>query len=195
MLYQFLEGEGTSMAKPTTVDPVKLFIAILWSESELLEHAMDKIRQVWGEMDFIGKDTLFNVTEYYVLEMGKNQRRRIISFKKLVMPDMIVHAKLRCNEIEDALLKDRKRKVNLDIGYIDHSKIVLASLKFAGQKIYLGQNVYADMIARYKHGEYTYFEWSFPDFKDARYHDELNNIRKNYLKQLRKENASHCKSK
>ncbi|HMO34611.1 MAG TPA: DUF4416 family protein, partial [Gemmatales bacterium] len=82
---------------------------------------------------------------------------------------------------------DGRRNANLDVGYLDHNKIVLASMKGLGQKIYLGHGVYADMVARYKHGRYQPFEWSFPDFKDGRYDLDWLAIRQKYLEQLKLE--------
>ena len=75
--------------------------------------------------------------------------------------------------------------MNLDIGYLDHNKIVLASVKYAGQKIHLGDGIYADLIARYRGGRYQPFEWTVPDFRDGRYDGELAQIRRTYLNQLR----------
>jgi hypothetical protein len=77
------------------------------------------------------------------------------------------------------------QRVNLDSGYLDHNKIVLASAKGLGQKIDIAQGIYADLVARYRQGHYQPFEWSFPDFKDGRYDSELAEIRRRYLQQLR----------
>ena len=173
------------MAKPQGVDPVKLFVAVLWSNAEALQSASDELRREWGEIDFIGADHPFEITDYYESEMGGNLNRRILSFVRLVPPDCLCRAKHVCNRIEDRLAGNPGRLVNLDIGYLDHNKIVLASFKGAGQKIYLSDGVWADMVARYRQGRYQPFEWTFPDFRDGRYDSELNTIRRTYLEQLR----------
>jgi hypothetical protein len=76
------------------------------------------------------------------------------------------------------------RLVNLDVGYLDLNKIVLASFKGAGQKIYLGGGAWADMTARYRGGRYQPFEWTFPDFRNGRYDEEFKTIRKILREQL-----------
>jgi hypothetical protein len=171
--------------RPQDVDPVKLFTAILWAQSDSLSAATEILESCWGEIDFSGADHPFDMTDYYEAEMGKNLNRRIVSFLHPVPPDCLVSAKHRCNEIEDSLARDEGRLVNLDIGYLDHNKIVLASFKSAGQKIYLGEGVWADLVGRYRQGRYCPFEWTFPDFRDGRYDQELLEIRGIYLTQLR----------
>ena len=173
------------MAKPSPVVPVKLLVAMLWSEPETLVAAERCLTEAWGELDFRGPDRPFDATDYYRTEMGPRLQRRLVAFARLVPPESLRAAKLRCNEIEDQLAGGADRRVNLDIGYLDHNKLVLGSLKYAGQKIHLGDGVYADLIARYKHGRYQPFEWTFPDFRDGRYDDELGVIRRRYLEQLR----------
>jgi hypothetical protein len=108
-----------------------------------------------------------------------------LSFEQLVAPESIREAKLACNELEDRLSGGHGRKVNLDIGYLDHNKIVLASAKYGGQKIHLGDGIYADLVGRYRDGRYQPFEWTFPDFRDGRYDEELAEIRRVYLEHLR----------
>lgn len=173
------------MAKPGPVDRVKLLVAVLWSSKEALEEALDELRSQWGDIDFIGPDHPFEVTHYYESEMGSGLKRRLLSFDHLVPPESVREAKLKCNEIEDRLARGQGRRVNLDIGYLDHNKIVLASVKYAGQKIHLGDGVYADLIARYRERRYQPFEWTFPDFRDGRYDDDLAQIRSTYMSQLR----------
>lgn len=173
------------MAAPQLVPPVKLIVAALWSRSTILEHALDLMTERWGAIDFRGAEHPFDVTDYYAPEMGPNLRRQLFAFAKLVPPEWLKELKLACNQIEDQLRNDRGREVNLDIGYLDHNKIVLASCKYAGQKIPLGDGIHADLIARYAKGKYQPFEWTFPDFKTDRYDGELNAIRARYLEQLR----------
>ena len=173
------------MAEPQPVAPVKLLVAVLWAEAPALAAAEAVLCRDWGAIDFRGPDRPFNATDYYASEMGAALQRRLISFARLVPPESLRQAKLRCNAIEEELAGGSGRRVNLDIGYLDHNKVVLASLKYAGQKIHLGDGVYADLIARYKEGRYQPFEWTFPDFRDGRYDEELGRIRRRYLDQRR----------
>jgi hypothetical protein len=152
---------------------------------------MEELVRIWGEIDFTGVDHPFDMTDYYKKEMGPGLKRRLVAFLRLVNPDSLAAAKHICNEIEDRLAGSNGRLINLDIGYLDHNKIVLASFKGAGQKIYLTDGVWADLVGRYRAGRYSPFEWTFPDFKDGRYDQELMRIRQAYLVQLR-ENSRRC---
>lgn len=173
------------MAAPMLVEPVKLFTAVLWSDAEALAAACGKLTERWGGIDFTGPDHPFDVTDYYESEMGTQLRRRLVSFESLIAPEILPDAKLFCNQIEIALAGPSGRRVNLDIGYLDHNKVVLASVKAAGQKIYLAQGIYADLVGRYADGRYQPFAWTFPDFKDGRFDAELAAMRQRYLRQLR----------
>jgi hypothetical protein len=171
------------VARPQSADPVKLLVGILWSQPGPLQDATEKLVQAWGAIDYTGADHRFDSTDYYEGEMGAGLQRRIVSFRRLAPPDILIGAKHTCNEIEDWLAGPTGRLVNLDVGYLDHNKIVLASFKGAGQKIYLKDGVWADMVARYRAGRYLPFEWTFPDFRDGRYDRELLEIRRLYLNQ------------
>jgi Domain of unknown function (DUF4416) len=173
------------VAQPQPPEPVKYFIAILWADQGALSETYARLRESWGAIDFEGPDRLFDLTHYYDQEMGPDLQRRLISFAALRSPEELAQAKLTCNAVEDALADAKGRRVNLDLGYLDHNKIVLASAKGAGQKIYLRDGIYADLVARYAQGRYQPFPWTFLDFKDGRYDDELATLRGIYLQQIK----------
>jgi hypothetical protein len=162
---------------------VKLFVAMLSPIDSDNDAVLQMMIEVFGSIDFIGAPHPFDVTDYYEDEMGPNLTRRILGFTGPHQADILVGTKLACIELERALSMEGNRTVNLDIGYLDHNKIVLASTKGAGQKIYLDSGIYADFVARYTHGSYKPFEWSFPDFKDGRYDREFAALRKLLLEQ------------
>ena len=166
------------MARPCDAEPVKLFVAAIYAREDALRAAVRLMESAWGEIDHTGADRHFDLTDYYEPEMGKNLRRRLFSFRKLFPPERLGEAKHVANDIEDKFAAENARIINLDVGYLDLNKIVLASFKGAGQKIYLGGGAWADMTARYRGGRYQPFEWTFPDFRDGRYDEELRTIRK-----------------
>jgi len=173
------------MAEVKNVLPVKYFAAVLYKEKTCLEQALRSLEEKWGSVDISGEDRLFDVTAYYEPEMGAPLLRRLMSFHSLLCPSLMSDIKLACNQIEQSLSVNQKRTVNIDAGYLDHNKILLASAKEAGQKIYIGKGIYADLAGRWKAGRYQPFEWSFPDFKDGRYDKELLKMRTEYLRQIK----------
>ncbi|MCS7158843.1 MAG: DUF4416 family protein [Gemmatales bacterium] len=173
------------MVKLQPPDPVKFFAAILWADLTALQRALLLLQERLGPLDYVSVDYRFDVTHYYEPEMGPNLYRRLISFLRLQLPDKLAEYKLLTTALEMCLARDGNRLVNVDIGYLDDNKIVLASCKRAGQKIYLTDGIWADLIARYKQGKYQPMEWGFLDFKDGRYDDDLLKMRALYLEQLR----------
>jgi len=176
----------TAMTQP---EPVSYFVAVLWADAEARIDAVARLSERFGVVAFVGGDHAFDRTDYYAAEMGASLWRRLIAFETLRSPQELADAKHACIAIESALAGPMGRRVNLDVGYLDHNKIVLASIKAAGQKIYLGAGIYADLVARYAGGRYQPFEWTFPDFKDGRYDSELGEMRARYLEQMRRRRA------
>jgi hypothetical protein len=113
--------------------------------------------------------------------MGPDLMRYLVSFTGPHYADILPGAKRACIELERGCAitegETQKRTINLDIGYIDHHKVVLASTKGAGHKVYLDDGIYADMVLRYANKSWQSLPWSFPDFADGRYNEELMAIR------------------
>lgn len=166
--------------------PVKYFIGALYSDEALLKQAMTHCENRIGLIDLRSDAFPFDMTTYYEREMGGNIYRIIFSFEALQSPGELAGLKILCNEIEEDLSANNSRKVNLDIGYMDFHKLVLASAKYNGQKIYLDQGIYADTTLIFESGKFKALENTFPDFKSGRYDPILLNIRNKYKAQLKR---------
>ena len=157
---------------------VKFFVAALYAPSVDLSFIQEALGEVFGSVDYVGDAHLFDCTDYYQEEMGRDLHRRIVSFSGPHHADILVGAKRACIELEKGCSIDERRVVNLDSGYLDLHKIVLASTKAAGQKIYLDEGIYADLVARFSDGAYQAMPWGFPDFKDQRYAQDFLTLRR-----------------
>lgn len=166
--------------------PVKLFCGVLFTDKLLLEKAKNILAIKFGKIDYQSELFSFNISEYYRPEMGWPIFRLFWSFEAVINPNEIARIKIVCNEIEDGLSVQENRKVNLDPGYMDYDKVVLASAKYNGQKIYLDLGIYADLTLRYEKGNYYSYPWSFPDFKEGQYNQTFLRIREIYKAQLKK---------
>lgn len=174
------------MAQTAPVTPVKLFVATLHAPDAPLNEVAGEMAARWGATDFVSGDFPFEATGYYASEMGADLCRRFYSFKDLIPPDRLVEAKLFTNSVEESFARDGRRTVNLDPGYLDFYKLVLASAKFGGQKVYLRDGIYADMTLVMFKGKWTSFHWGFPDFKSGAYDAVLSQIRDLYKAQVRR---------
>ncbi len=173
------------MATPQPIKPVKLIIALLFVDAQRVRLAEQEMTTAFGPIDYISPHFAFETTNYYCDEMGAPITRGFYAFAQLISPEELAAIKLRTNAIEHALAMNDKRTVNLDPGYLDTDKFVLASLKYHGYKIYLREGIWADMTLHYEKGRFTAMPWSFPDFKSGAYEKEFLRIREIYKKQLK----------
>jgi len=160
--------------EPYLVQPV---LALLFSDDVHLSEVRDPLEEQWGPVGFRSDPIPFEVTDYYNDEMGTDLKRCIWSFEQQMNASNLVRRKKEAGDIESVFSTGGNRSVNLDPGYIDPAKLVLASRKENGQKIYLRDGVFADIILFYEKGEWTSLPWTFPDFRDGRYDDALTRIR------------------
>ena len=172
--------------RPGEGAPVKYFAALLLSSGVQPQGVIDGgMSDIFGEADFIGEPHPFGMTDYYEDEMGPELSRVIVSFNKLGEAPGLVDVKLSVDRLEEKLSGSFGRTVNIDPGYIDYFKAVLASFKEGPQKIYLGRGVYADPVLMFEDGEWRTLPWSFPDFKEELYMEEFGAIRRIYKEQRR----------
>lgn len=172
--------------RPSEGAPVKYFTALLLAEGVEPQSVLDGgLGDILGEADFIGPPHPFDMTDYYEDEMGPALCRVIVSFSRLGEAPGLTEIKLDIDRLEEKLSGKSGRTVNIDPGYIDYFKAVLASFKEGPQKIYLGRGVYADPVLMFEDHEWRILPWSFPDFREGLYMEEFEAIRRIYREQRR----------
>ena len=97
--------------------------------------------------------------------------------------------KERTNEIEAQFSIDGKRRINLDPGFINHGRLMLATTKAAGFRIPLKNGIHTELTLFYARGGWHKFPWSYRDYQSERVQQFLTEVRKKYLRQ-RKENKA-----
>jgi hypothetical protein len=75
--------------------------------------------------------------------------------------------------------------VNLDPGYIDAFKVVLASTKNAGQRIYLHLGIYGEVTLRYHNAGFHGLDYTYSDYLWPPSIEFFTQLRARYLIQLK----------
>lgn len=165
--------------------PVKLVVSILGGDPALLEEAEACLEEAFGPVDYRSGLLPFHHTTYYEPEMGADLKRRIVAFQRLVDPGDLAAIKRRTNALEERWAVEGKRRVNLDPGYVDLGKLVLASTKNHAHRIYLGQGIYAEVTLHYRGGRFQPWPWTYPDYASEEYCRLFGEIRALYQAQSR----------
>jgi hypothetical protein len=172
------------MGKIKIVNPVKIFCGLIYQEEKILKKAKIKLEEKWGKIDIEYGPLNFDFTDYYQEEMGKNLKRKFISFENLYLPENIYEWKIFTNNIEEEFSEFNKRKINIDPGYIDSCKVILLSTKDYYHRIYIGNGIYAELTLYYSKGRYNFLNWTYPDYRTENYINFFVKMREKYRKQI-----------
>jgi Domain of unknown function (DUF4416) len=176
------------MAGIRQFNSVKLFIGVLVSHTKLISELEQRLVAVYGPIDHRSPVIPFDFTNYYEAEMGDIIDRIIFSFERLIEADQLPEIKRQTNRLEEELapLYDRvKRPVNLDPGYIEQAKVILASTKNFYHRIYLGHGIFGEVTMHFKNNTYQSFPWTYPDYQSKDYQEFFLKMRHIYRGQLR----------
>jgi hypothetical protein len=169
--------------------PVKLIVGILACGEQALKAAHTPLIETYGPADLVSAVWPFDMTDYYADETGPNMVRQFLAFEHLVDPGHLAAIKHQTNRMEQVLAKQLDapfpRPVNLDPGFVEPSKLVLASTKNFAHRVYIGDGMYAEVTMTYNKGTWETFAFTFPDFKSGRYNEFLSNVRERVVAQQR----------
>jgi len=176
------------MAEIRQFNPVKLFIGVLVSHTKLLPEVEQRLAAVYGPIHYRSAVIPFDFTNYYEPEMGDIIDRVLFSFERLIEADRLAEIKRQTNKFEQELAPlytSAKRPVNLDPGYIEQAKVILASTKNFYHRIYLGSGIFGEVTMHFKNNTYQFFPWTYPDYQSKEYQEFFLKMRHIYRNQLR----------
>ena len=78
------------------------------------------------------------------------------------------------------------RPVNLDMGYVDGGKLVLATTKDYAHRLYLGAGIYGEVTLRWRAGAFEPWEWTYPDYRSGHYREFFAQVRAACLAERRR---------
>jgi hypothetical protein len=170
---------------------VKLIIGFIFKDEAVLSLIQKILTRHFGQIDHESRILPFTQTDYYQKELGKDLKRKFISFKKLILPSGIAKIKNMANRLEERFLLDGKRRINIDPGYLDMAKLVLASTKDYMHRIYLDRGIYAEVTLYYQKNSFKSWEWTYRDYATAEYISIFNTIRELYAGQINRTCTHH----
>lgn len=169
------------MGKIAKYNPqAKLIIGFIYKDEAIFIKTIDRLKRKFGKADFISAAIDFNYTDYYAAEMGGELKRRFISFHKLIPLQDLYRIKLHTNRLEAKFLIGKNRQINIDPGYLDSAKLVLASTKDYAHRIFLRKGIFAEITLSFRNNSFSSNDWTYPDYRTQEYIDIFNQIRKLY---------------
>ena len=141
-----------------------LFTGLIF-QKEVEEKTVRRLSDTFGKV-IVKSDTIpFDFTDYYNREMGEGLLREWIFFDCRIRQETIADIKHKTILIEEEFSKNKKRNVNIDPGYITLSKVVLPTTKDCAHRIYLGNDIYAEVTLIFYKGEWQSQKWTYRDYK------------------------------
>ena len=169
------------MGIPRIAGPVQLICAVCYQDEEIRQQACDRLEQLWGPVAAQSAPYCFDHTAYYQKEMGERLFKFFIAFRNSIEPMQIITAKLTTNRIETELAQEGLRRVNLDPGYLEAAKLVLATTKNYSHRIYLGEGIYGDVQLFWRQGRFQSNPWTYSDYLESSNLEFFTMLRRTYL--------------
>ena len=161
---------------------VKRIAGILFPDEELLRWSVERLTEIWGAPEILSSPVPFDKTDYYH-EIAPNLSRAFVCFPGLVNPEGLADWKHEAIAVE-AMSRQPVRAVNIDPGYVDGARLVLASTKDHAHRIYLRDGIFAEVTMRYRFRKWQTFDYTFPDFASGAYDEFLSSVRKLWLSEV-----------
>ena len=161
--------------------PVKLVTGILYPDETRWRWAEEKLSTLWGTPEMVSSPYPFTVTDYYT-DLSPVLYRRFLSFPGLRNGGSLPQWKRTACRLERE--SGEQRKVNIDPGYVNGARLVLASTKDHAHRVYIGEGIHGEVTLRFRHKKWESFDYTFPDFAQGLYDEFLSAVRKQWIQEM-----------
>ncbi len=176
------------MTEPKPFSPAKLICGIIASKDRCFTRAEERLVELYGPLDLSSPLFEFAYTDYYEKEMGKNLKRRFLSFANLISPEELSKIKIQANALEQEIKEEMKadrRIVNLDPGFLTSAALIMATAKDFAHRIPLQDGIYAHLEYLFGKKEVRSLSWTYPDYSAEGYQKFFLEVRQIYLSQIK----------
>ncbi len=168
------------MSNEVFFHPVKLIAGVLYPDDQWWQWTAEALTREWGEPELYSDPFPFSSTDYYS-DIAPRLFRRFVAFKGLRDGSELIAWKKRSCAMERE--SRTPRAVNIDPGYVNGARLVLASTKDHAHRIYLSQGIYGEVTMRYRFKHWAPFDYTFPDFASGQYDPFLSLVRERWLRE------------
>jgi hypothetical protein len=152
------------MGIPVAPPGVRRIAGLLASSPALLAEAQQAVSEAIATVTASTVAQRWTASRYYEPDMGSEIWRQYLVMDGLIPPDELAALKLATNTLELHWCSPGRRPVNIDPGYVDLNRLVLASTKDAAHRIYIGRGIYAEVTLRYVEGAFVSLPHTYSDY-------------------------------
>jgi hypothetical protein len=166
-----------AIAPPAPVQPIA---GLLAASPALLAEARAALEADLAPIALASQPEEWAQSDYYRREMGDRIWRQYLALDTRMAPDELADLKRWTNGLEDRWRGPLGRSVNVDPGYLDLLRVVLASTKDAAHRVAIGPGIYAEATLRFVRGRFAAWPHTYPDFAAAAALDFFTQVRERF---------------
>jgi hypothetical protein len=145
---------------------------VIWGtitkDTLLISQLEDDLFESFGKVIFKSSVIPFDYTKYYESEMGEELQRCWLVTEQLKPLERLADIKNFARKLEEKQLNSKgHRSINIDPGFLTLSNFVLATTKNYVHRIYIKENIFAEVTLIYQNKSYQPLNWTYPDYRNA----------------------------
>lgn len=136
--------------------------------------SQNELTSIWEEKfgkSFSLVPTINPLNLYYTKEMQGPLSRVFFLTCTEFDREHLLSAKILSLDWERSWAQSDKRMVNVDIGFLSLENFLLATTKNYSHRVFIGQNLFADLTYYFHQGELQSLPWTYPDYLDQQKKD------------------------